>query len=207
MYNKKSYKKNILLLFFKYFLSIFATYYCKCFKNMEKIEWVPVLYNGVETNVEVTKCGRVRRLKKDWVNYKTSAKLGEIDFDKLLITIDGYRQVGIQIKYLKKKTIRIHQLVASAFLGYKFEGHKLVVDHIDSNKLNNHIDNLRIITQRENVSKEKAIKSGLPVGVCFCKRTKKYLSSITINKKQIHLGYFSTPEEASNAYQNKLKTI
>lgn len=31
------------------------------------MEWKPVYYNGLETNVEVTSCGRVRRVKKDWL--------------------------------------------------------------------------------------------------------------------------------------------
>lgn len=174
---------------------------------MENLEWVPVLYNGLETNVEVTRCGRVRRLKKEWISYKTSAKTGEVDFNNLKLHPQCYRQIGIQIKGLKTKSIQVHQLVASTFLGYKFQGHKFVIDHIDSNKLNNHIDNLRIITQRENTSKEKAIKSGLPTGVYLNKISNRYVSTITINGKITYLGIFSTPEEASNAYQQRLKTI
>lgn len=168
------------------------------------MEWYPVYYNGLETNVEVTKCGKVRKIKVDWMKY--NCKIGEVDFSNLSLN-KGYYAIGVQIKGLKQKTPCVQQLIAAAFLSYKFEGNKLVVDHIDSNKQNNHLNNLRVITQRENCSKEKTIKKGLPVGVGFHKRDKKYQSYIRINGKQKYLGLFNTPEEASNAYQNKLKTI
>lgn len=178
---------------------------------MEKLNWVPVFYNGIETNVEVTRCGRVRKVKKEWYGFSkmcTNLYYGEIDFSKLKPHPQGYKIISIQVKNLgKKKTTGVHQLIAATFLNYIWQGHKLVVDHIDSNKLNNHLDNLRLITARENVSKEKSIKSGLPVGVCFCKQTKKYSCEIQINGKKNHLGRYNTIEEASNAYQNKLKSL
>jgi hypothetical protein len=177
---------------------------------MKNTKWYPVYYNGLETNVEVTKCGRVKRIKKDWYGNGSGSyqiKYEEIDFSKLKAHHQGYYRIKIQIKEIDRKTVYVHQLVASAFLDYKFQGHKLVVDHIDSNKQNNHVNNLRVITNRENVSKEKAIKSGLPAGVFFNKTAKKYQSNITINSKQIYLGIFNTINEASQAYQNKLKTI
>ena len=169
------------------------------------MEWKAVLFNGLETNVEVTKCGKVKKVKVDWMIYKTF--VGEVDFNKLKLTPKGYKHIGVQIKGLKQKTILLHQLVASAFLEYKFNGHNLVIDHIDSNKLNNKINNLRLISQRENLSKERSIKSGLPTGVSYHIRINKYISYININNKLKHLGYFNTIEEASNAYKNKLKEI
>jgi hypothetical protein len=174
------------------------------------MEWTKFYYKGLETNVEITKCGRVRKIKVDWYgngrgSYKI--KIGEIDFTNMKLS-RGYNQITVQIKELKqRKTILLHQLVAATFLGYKFQGHKLVVDHIDSNKRNNRVDNLKIVTVRENTSKERTIKSGLPVGVCFCKRDKKYYSMIYINKKSMFLGSFNTIEDASNAYQQKLKSL
>lgn len=38
-------------------------------------------------------------------------------------------------------------------------------------------------------------------------QNKKYRATIVINNKQNYLGYFKTPEEASEAYQNKLNSI
>jgi hypothetical protein len=171
---------------------------------MNNLEWYPVYYNGLETNLEVTKCGRVKRIRVDWMKRKTP--IGEVDLNKLKHTF-GYKNIGIQIKNDKQKKVQIQQLIASAFLDYKWNGNTLVVDHIDSNKENNNLENLRVITNRENCSKERTIKSGLPVGVSYWKRDNNYFSRIYINKKSIHLGYFKTIQEASNAYQNKLKEI
>jgi hypothetical protein len=174
------------------------------------MEWKAVYYNGIETNVEVTKCGRVKRVKKDWYGFSkkcTNATYGEIDFSKLKRHPNGYNQITIQIKEKKQTVAQVQQLIAAAFLNYKWQGHKNVVDHIDSNKENNSLNNLRVITNRENSSKERTIKSGLPVGVCWDKYRNKYISQIRINNKRIHLGRFNTPEEASNAYQNKLNTL
>ena len=49
---------------------------------------------------------------------------------------------------LKNKTYKVHRLVAEAWLGKCPKG--LEVDHIDRNKLNNSIDNLRYVTKSEN---------------------------------------------------------
>lgn len=174
---------------------------------MNNLEWKAVFYNGLETNIEVTKCGRVRRIRVGWLKYTTSAKIGEIDFNKLKLSHKGYRQIGIQIKGLNSRQCQVQQLVAASYLDYKWNGLSNVVDHIDSDKLNNKVDNLRVVTHRENMSKERTIKSGLPVGVCFHKMSKKYQANITLKNKRIHLGLFETIEEASNAYKNSTKNF
>jgi hypothetical protein len=173
---------------------------------MENLEWFAVPYNGLETNIEVTKCGRVKRVKKDWCgNHKS--KYGEIDFSKLKLDSYGYKRTTINIYSLEMKTARVQQLIASTFLNYKFEGHKLVVDHIDNNPLNNNLNNLRVVTNRENCSRLRSEKSGLPTGVSLDKRRNKYISRIRIGDKRFTLGRFNTIEEASQAYQNKLKSL
>lgn len=176
---------------------------------MEILDWCPVFYNGLETNVEITKCGRVRKVKVDWYGKSSGSyliKYGEVDFNKLKKSTK-YKQIGIQIKQLNPKTVYVHQLVAAAFLEYKFQGNNLVVDHIDSNPLNNNLKNLRVISNRENNSKERTIKSGLPTGVSLCKNINKYTAEIHINNKSFFLGRYKTVEEASQAYQNKLNSI
>jgi hypothetical protein len=171
---------------------------------MENLEWYPFFYNGIETNVEVTKCGKIRKIPKYWLLRLKS--IGEVDFNKLKID-NGYKRLTVKLKGSKPKTTRLHQILAAVFLGYEFNGYKTVVDHIDSNPLNNNINNLRVITQRENCSKEKTIKSGLPVGVSFDKSRNKFRSCLWIGNTPIVLGRFNTPEEASQAYQQKLKDI
>ena len=169
------------------------------------MEWYPVYYNGLKTNVEVTKCSKVRRVKVNFTKKKT--KVGDVDFTKIKITPDKYRCISIYIEVVNSRTVKVHQLMASAFLDYKFNGFKLVVDHIDGNTLNNDLSNLQVITNRENCSRARSLKKGLPTGVTFNKRDKKYQSQIQINGKINYLGLFNTIEEASNAYKNKLKSI
>lgn len=66
--------------------------------------------------------------------------------------LNGYRV--IQLKY---KTYHIHRLVAMAYISN--DVCDLVVNHIDGNKLNNTIDNLEWVTQKENVNKSTKLTS------------------------------------------------
>lgn len=178
--------------------------------NYNLIEWRSFFYNGIETNIDVSSCGRIRRVPMEWygLSHSNKCKYGEVDFQQLKKSTHGYLQVGVKIENsVKVRTIQVHQIVASAFLNYRFQGHKMVIDHIDSNILNNNVSNLRIITQRENSSKEKTIKSGLPVGVCFDKKSNKYTAGIKIKNRQKYLGAYETIEDAEIAYTEALKLI
>lgn len=53
----------------------------------------------------------------------------------------------------KVKLYYIHRLMAYTFLGLE-RNSKLQVDHIDNNCLNNNIENLQILTQKENLKKQ-----------------------------------------------------
>lgn len=167
------------------------------------MEWTKVLYNGFETNIEVTKSGRVKRIKKEWTN--NNSKIGEIDLSKIKPLPRGYQNIWVNIKGLQKRKLYIHQIMAITFLNHTIDKFKIVVDHIDSNKQNNHIDNLRLLTNRENSSREVVNKRDLPCGVR--KTGNKYYSYIRIGNTRPYLGSFNTAEEASQAYKNKLKSL
>lgn len=111
---------------------------------------------------------------------------------------------------LDNKSFKVHHLVWDNF-GYGQRNGQLVqIDHIDNNKQNNQIDNLRLVTTRENCTKRDLVngsKYNLPTGVTYFKRDDKYKSQIRINGKQKHLGLFHNPQDASDAYQNKLKEV
>ena len=116
-----------------------------------------------------------------------------------------YLNVGLS-KNGVKKTFFIHQLVAMAFLGHKLQGHKLVIDHIDNNKLNNKVNNLQIVTSRHNVTKDSRGVSKY-IGVCFVKKTNKWKSIISVNGKSVYLGSFSKQSDAAKVYKEALKII
>lgn len=108
---------------------------------------------------------------------------------------NGYIYIRISGKYYKA-----HRL---AFL---YETGKMPindVDHIDGIKNNNAFLNLRNATRIEN-SRNRSFQSNNTTGfkgVTFCKYHKKYKAYCSINGVKKSLGYFSTPEEASEAYE------
>ena len=77
------------------------------------------------------------------------------------------------------------------------------VDHIDGNKLNNRISNLREANKKQNGynARASARKNNLPRGVEKSHGSKRFSASISLGHKRKHLGTFDTPEEASEFYQ------
>lgn len=117
----------------------------------------------------------------------------------------GYMYVNL-FKDSNSKSLNIHQLVAMSFLGHAPCGQKLVVDHINNNKTDNRVENLRIVTQRFNASRNKNGSSQY-CGVSWNKIKNRWVSRIVINKKIITLGSFKCELAAHIAYLNKLKQI
>ena len=118
----------------------------------------------------------------------------------------GYKLINLS-KNGKCKTFKIHRLVGNAFL--ENPENKPFIDHIDENKANNNVKNLRWATQKENqYNQGKQINntSGFK-GVCFHKHKNKYQVIIKINGKAKHLGYYETAEEGSRVYEKKAKEI
>ena len=79
------------------------------------------------------------------------------------------------------------------------------VDHINHNGLDNRRCNLRSVTTMENLSNLRNQGKSKYVGV-FNDRGR-WRSRLQIRDKVYYLGSFKTEEEASNAYQNKLKEV
>jgi len=73
------------------------------------------------------------------------------------------------------------------------------IDHIDRDKLNNNISNLRVVNQRENNLNKDSFDNAK--GYSYNKNAKKYMAKINLYNKNIHLGYYDTKIEASNKYQ------
>lgn len=149
---------------------------------------------GYEGLYQVSNMGNVKSL-----NYNHTGK------EKLMkpgINTNGYYRVTLH-NGKNKTTKKVHQLVAMAFLGHKPDGtHKVVVNHIDNNPLNNHVDNLEITTQRINTMIHK-----IDVGVSLHKKTNKWRAQLIINKKNVHLGCFTDKQECLNIYQKAVANI
>lgn len=123
------------------------------------------------------------------------------------------RKLEANIKPNKKGYISIR----TEFDGYKFNvmAHHLIyyiatnkivecIDHIDRDKTNNKIGNLRSVTENENLFNTDA------KGVYFNKKHKKFIARIQFYHKSIYLGSFEKEEDARNQYliaKNKVHNI
>lgn len=81
------------------------------------------------------------------------------------------------------------------------------VDHINGNKLDNRKENLRLATRSQNghnMPLHKRNTSGFK-GVTFWKRDNNWKSQITVDGKNLHIGYFEDPKDAAKAYDKSAR--
>lgn len=151
-----------------------------------------------EGSYQASNLGRIKSLKK----YRGSND----NILKLCHDTKGYLQVLLSLNN-KKETIKVHQLVAMAFLNHTRCKYRLVINHKDFNIINNNVNNLEIITSRENSNKKHIKSSSGYTGVVYNKRLKKWSAQIFINGRLKHIGVFINEIEAHNAYQYEFKKI
>lgn len=110
---------------------------------------------------------------------------------------DGYYSICVDnVGY------KLHTIIFLYHHGYIPENQ---IDHIDRNKLNNKIENLRevsITCNRRNMGVFKNNTSGIP-GVLFLNGRNKWCARIKVNGISIHLGNFTFKEDAIRARYNK----
>ena len=99
----------------------------------------------------------------------------------------------------------LHRMIAKAFLP-NFNA-RLQVDHVNGNRNDNRVQNLRMVSSRENNQNRKSHRSGALVGASLCKAKNKWQSYVYIDKKQTHLGFFDTAEQAHKAYLQALDGV
>ena len=76
------------------------------------------------------------------------------------------------------------------------------IDHIDGTRTNNHISNLRNVTNQENQFNRKKAK-----GYYFNKAKGKYQAQIQLNGKRIYIGRYDTETKAKEAYLKKKEEL
>lgn len=174
---------------------------------MEKEEWRDI--PGYEGYYQVSNLGGVRSLDRTVVFsdgrerfYKGRVIDGNVQ--------NGYKQTTLGING-SSQCLSFSRLAAMAFLGHKPNGHKLVVDHINGDKSDDRVENLRIVTNRANTStcfrsNRDSFTSG-HAGVYWDKKMTKWQSQIQHKGVRVHLGYYDTELEASNIYQSALSKI
>lgn len=130
--------------------------------------------------------------------FDSNGKAFEIDVEdidlvvKHIWLVDDY---GYPVTKINQKTTRLTRLIMHTT-------NDLYVDHIDGNPCNNHRNNLRIATKKDNqhnMGLSSHNSSGYK-GVSFRKDRNKYRAYITLDNSYKHLGYFDKAEDAAEAY-------
>ena len=106
----------------------------------------------------------------------------------------GYLNVGID-----SRKYPLHQVIWAYVYG---EWPRVDVDHINCNKSDNRLENLRLATRQENqwnTGVRSSNSSGFK-GVSFHKHSGKWQAQICINWKNKHIGKFDSPQLAHEAY-------
>lgn len=86
------------------------------------------------------------------------------------------------------------------------------LDHIDGDKSNNRIANLRDVPRRINSQNLRRAVSTSESGLLGVSRSRRHVlnpwvACIKVDGKQKHLGYFKSPEEASACYVNAKREL
>lgn len=94
--------------------------------------------------------------------------------------------------YWRCKNQLVHRLI---WLMVKGELPKNDIDHINGIRNDNRLENLREVTRMQNLWNRRNVK-----GYIYNPSTKKYQARIRNNYKYVHIGVFTSAEEAHQAY-------
>ena len=136
---------------------------------------------------------------KNYLSYdKTTGDFIALQGDKRHIIgrkLGTLHSSGYIVIAINKKLYKAHRL---AWLYEKGNFPKEMIDHINRDKSDNRLINLREVEQThnsENNPLKKSNSSGYP-GVSFSKKNMRWRARITYGYKEKHLGYFDTPQKA-----------
>jgi len=91
--------------------------------------------------------------------------------------------------------IKSHRLIWMLHYGYT----PIILDHINGDKTDNRIENLREVTHRENLQNQQRHREGKLPGIRMA--TGKYWAQIQAQGKIVHIGPYTTEKDAASAYE------
>ena len=111
----------------------------------------------------------------------------------------GYRHIKFN-----NKLMNAHRI--AWFLHYS-EDPNGEIDHINGIKDDNRIENLRVVSHRENTHNRVEHRNGGLPGCYFNKQHRKWMARIWIDGKCKYIGVFSNKQDAHEAYLNALEAV
>lgn len=109
----------------------------------------------------------------------------------------GCSQLGYLTIKINKQNYFIHRLAWLITYGKLPQNE---IDHIDGNRGNNRISNLREVSHRENCQNLRCHREGLLPGAQWDPVRKRYRARLRIKGKRIRLGNYITAQEAHEVY-------
>jgi len=139
--------------------------------------WMPVKYNGIDYTglYKVSNLGRVKDLRRNII-----FRLPNNNTDK-------YIPISIK-KNGKSQIAPVHRIVYSSIVGPIDSTD--VIDHLDSDRLNNMVHNLNKTTHRINIARACAKKRSLPTGITLSGCGKKYGVAVGWLGENITMGLY-----------------
>ena len=136
---------------------------------------------------------------------------------EFIIDENDFEKVSKRTWYIKDNTKPRNAYLCAKFdnkkvLLHRFvmgltKGDKVIVDHIDGNRLNNSKSNLRIVNNTQNLAnqrrKDKINTSSQYKGVWYYEKINRWRAHLRCEGVTYHLGTFKTEEAAAEAYNKK----
>lgn len=154
---------------------------------------------------QVSNYGRVKSLERI-IKHSRGDRLIKERILKQKNSSDKYLNSALHKNGIQKN-IPTHHIVAIAFLNHINCGFKLVINHKNFDKHDNNVNNLEIVTSRQNCSHKNIISSSKYTGVSWNRFVNKWHSQIRIKGKSKYLGYYINEIDAHNAYQKAIKDL
>lgn len=147
--------------------------------------------------------GRIKALSK--IRNHSSGNGLFLKKEKILKQTENnkYFNVGLYLNF-NMTLYTVHHLVALTFLNHIPNAKLVNIDHKNNIQKDNRLINLQLITPRENSTKDRSNKTGY-TGVN--ERDGKFQALIQFNGRIVNLGYFDSPELASEKYQEAVSLI